>query len=50
MVRWLGEGRLRYREDVAQGIEAAPSAFCRLFTGENFGKALVQLCKDPGSK
>jgi NADPH-dependent curcumin reductase CurA len=47
MCRWLGEGRLVYREDVARGIEATPAAFCRLFAGENFGKALVQLCDDP---
>lgn len=40
---WLSEGRLRYREDVAQGLENAPGAFCRLMAGRNFGKALVAL-------
>ncbi len=48
MTRWLGEGALgRYKEDISQGLEALPEAFCKLFTGENFGKAAVQLCDDP---
>ena len=40
--RWLQEGRIRYREDIAEGIENAPNAFCRLMRGQNIGKALVQ--------
>lgn len=40
---WLTEGRLRYREDIAQGLDSAPEAFCRLMAGKNFGKALVAL-------
>ena len=36
-------GRLRQREDVAEGIESAPAHFCRLMRGENFGKAVVSL-------
>ena len=41
--RWIREGRFRYREDVAVGLDQAPEAFCRLMRGENFGKALVQV-------
>ena len=40
---WLKEGRLRYRETVAQGLGAAPRAFIGLLRGENFGKQLVKL-------
>lgn len=36
-------GRMCYREDVAQGLDQAPAAFCRLMRGENQGKALVVL-------
>jgi NADPH-dependent curcumin reductase len=36
-------GRLKYRESVAHGIEAAPEAFLGLLKGRNFGKQLVQL-------
>ena len=40
---WHGEGRLAYREDVVEGLRAAPAAFCRLMRGENFGKSLVRI-------
>lgn len=40
---WLKEGRLKYFEDVAQGIEAAPQAFIGMLQGKNQGKQLVQL-------
>jgi NADPH-dependent curcumin reductase CurA len=39
----LAEGRLRYREDVTEGLENAPRAFMGLLRGENRGKALVRL-------
>ena len=41
--RWLGDGKLRYREDVAEGLENAPRAFIGMLRGENRGKALVKL-------
>jgi NADPH-dependent curcumin reductase CurA len=39
----VATGRLKYRETVAQGIEAAPAAFLGLLKGRNFGKQLVKL-------
>ena len=47
LAAWLGDGRLIHKEDVADGIEAAPAAFLRLLTGENFGKQLVRIGPDP---
>jgi NADPH-dependent curcumin reductase CurA len=44
---WLREGKLKYKEDVIQGLENAPAAFLRLFSGKNFGKLLVQVSPDP---
>jgi NADPH-dependent curcumin reductase CurA len=44
---WLKDGRLKYKEDVVQGLENAPRAFLGLFRGENFGKLLVQVSPDP---
>lgn len=43
LAQWLQEGKLEYREDVAQGIEAAPQAFIGMLRGANLGKQLVQI-------
>jgi NADPH-dependent curcumin reductase CurA len=43
LVPLVESGALRVREDVVEGIAAAPAAFCRLMRGENTGKALVKL-------
>ena len=43
MTSWLGEGRIKYRETVLEGIEAAPRALIGLFEGMNTGKMLVKL-------
>lgn len=43
LTQWLHSGQLKYREDVAHGIEAAPQAFIGMLQGRNEGKQLVQL-------
>jgi NADPH-dependent curcumin reductase CurA len=43
LVSWQREGRLVQREDVVAGLENAPRALLRLFSGENFGKQLVKI-------
>jgi NADPH-dependent curcumin reductase CurA len=40
---WIRNGDVTYRETVEVGIERAPAAFLRLFTGESVGKMLVKL-------
>jgi NADPH-dependent curcumin reductase CurA len=40
---WHREGKLVLKEDVLVGLENAPRALLRLFTGENFGKQLVKV-------
>lgn len=40
---WIRGGQFRYREDITEGLSAAPEAFCRLMRGENFGKSLVRV-------
>ena len=47
MSAWVRSGRIRYREDVVEGIENAPRAFQGLLQGRNFGKLLVRVAPDP---
>ena len=37
---------MRYREDVVDGLEAAPEAFRGLLAGRNFGKLLVRVAPE----
>jgi NADPH-dependent curcumin reductase CurA len=47
MSAWLREGRVRYREDVVDGLENAVAAFQGLFRGSNLGKLLVRVGRSP---
>lgn len=40
---WLAEGKLTYKTDVVDGLDNAPAALNRLFTGANTGKVMVRL-------
>jgi NADPH-dependent curcumin reductase CurA len=44
---WVRDGRIRYREDIRDGLENAPEAFMGLLGGANFGKLLVRVAPDP---
>jgi NADPH-dependent curcumin reductase CurA len=37
------DGRVRYREHIVDGLDAAPAALIGLFEGRNFGKMLVRV-------
>jgi NADPH-dependent curcumin reductase len=39
---WLREGRIKYREDISDGLEHAPRELIRLLKGENFGKKIIR--------
>jgi len=43
MTDWILAGRLKYREDIVDGLEHLPAAFIGLFKGENFGRKLIRL-------
>ncbi len=43
MVGWIADGRVKYKEDIVQGLENAPEAFFGLLEGRNFGKLIVQV-------
>lgn len=40
---WIREGKLRYREDIHEGIESAPGSIEKLYSGENKGKLIIRL-------
>ncbi|CAJ0702958.1 NADP-dependent oxidoreductase [Ralstonia holmesii] len=40
---FVAQGKLKFRESVAEGLASAPEAFMGLLKGKNFGKQLVKL-------
>ncbi len=50
MSAWIRDGKVRYLEDIVDGLEHAPDAFRGLLTGRNFGKLLVRVGEDPSRK
>ncbi|MGH7354014.1 MAG: NADP-dependent oxidoreductase [Candidatus Rokuibacteriota bacterium] len=40
---WVREGKIRYREEIAEGLARAPEAFIGLLRGRNTGKMLVKV-------
>lgn len=43
MSEWVRQGRIRYREDIVEGLENAPQAFIGMLGGSNFGKLVVRI-------
>ncbi len=43
LVGWIRDGRLHYREDMLEGIEAAPGSIETLYGGRNNGKLVIRL-------
>jgi NADPH-dependent curcumin reductase CurA len=46
MQAWLREGRVRYREELIDGLESAPRGLIGLLRGDNFGKLVVRVAED----
>ena len=45
MSAWLKEGKIKFREDIVDGLENAPQAFTGLLEGKNFGKLVVRVAE-----
>ena len=43
LAAWLREKRVKYREDIVDGLENAPRAFIGMLQGDNIGKRLVKV-------
>jgi hypothetical protein len=46
MSGWIEAGKIKYREEVIDGLENAPEAFVGLLRGENFGKRVIRVAQD----
>jgi NADPH-dependent curcumin reductase CurA len=46
---WVRDGKLKYREDIVDGLERAPATLIGLLEGRNFGKTLVRVGPEPAS-
>jgi NADPH-dependent curcumin reductase len=43
LVGWIHAGKIRYREEVLDGLAHAPGSLERLYSGENMGKLVMRL-------
>lgn len=46
MAPWVRDGKVKFREDVVDGLEQAPDAFIGMLEGRNFGKLVVRVSRD----
>jgi NADPH-dependent curcumin reductase CurA len=46
MSEWLKAGKIKFREDIVDGLENAPHAFGGLLEGKNFGKLVIRVAQD----
>lgn len=45
---WVRAGQVHFKEDILDGIEAAPGSISGLYRGENLGKRLIRIAPDAG--
>ncbi|MCP6002770.1 NADP-dependent oxidoreductase, partial [Klebsiella pneumoniae] len=43
---WVQEGKIKYREQLIDGLDQAPQALIGLLKGENFGKVVIRVAAD----
>ncbi|MBP6017855.1 MAG: NADP-dependent oxidoreductase [Burkholderiaceae bacterium] len=46
MGEWLDQGKIKFREDIINGLEQAPTALAGLLEGKNFGKLVIRVAQD----
>lgn len=46
MGEWVSQGKIKFREDVVDGLENAPQAFFGLLKGKNFGKLIIRVAEE----
>jgi len=43
LATWVRQGRIRYHEEILDGLEQAPDSIAGLYRGENSGKRLIRV-------
>jgi len=43
MAEWVKQGKIKFNEDIVEGLENTPAAFLKLFDGSNNGKLMVKV-------
>ena len=43
MTPWVEAGKIKFLEDVVEGLEKSPQAFIGLLSGKNFGKLVIRV-------
>jgi hypothetical protein len=46
MSTWLEEGKVKFREDIVDGLEHAKQAFISLLEGKRFGNLVIRVAND----
>ncbi|CNH37343.1 NADP-dependent oxidoreductase [Yersinia pekkanenii] len=46
MTEWVEKGKIKFREDLVEGLENAPQAFIGLLEGKNFGKLVIRVSSE----
>lgn len=46
MGEWVEQGKIKFREDLVDGLENAPQAFIGLLQGKNFGKLVIRVADE----
>lgn len=46
MSDWVAEGKVKFREDIVNGLECAPRAFIGMLDGANFGKLVIRVAAE----
>ncbi|HEY0985350.1 NADP-dependent oxidoreductase [Schlesneria sp.] len=47
MSQWIKQGKIKFKEDITQGLKNAPGELIGLLKGANFGKKVIQVSDDP---
>lgn len=46
LIQWIGEGKIKNKEDIVDGLENAPKAIHKLFAGTNTGKLIIKVADE----